>query len=167
MSFDALYNIPADFFITPMRELSMPEITYFYVTNQPTSFANLERNLDPLLESLYQAKTQAGLAQVGPDITRYYKVDPAQDLYRMEVGIPVLPGTPPAGEAQVKNLPPYRCAGVMLWGSLAHVGQAYEALMGAMKEKGLQHSGEVREWNYAFEAPDSPNNIMGIYMEIG
>jgi effector-binding domain-containing protein len=56
---------------------------------------------------------------------------------------------------------------VLLWGSLGHIVQAYETLSQAMKEAGLQHTGEVRECTYSFESPDSPNNLMGIYMGIG
>src|SRR5512142_1466062 len=110
-----------EFLISQMRTLTAPEMTFFYVTNQPTPFAGLEKDLDPLLSSLYLAKEQAGIAEAGPDITRYYKVDAGPDadgteLYRMEVGIPVKPGTQAAGEARVKTLPAHRCAGLLLWG---------------------------------------------------
>ena len=160
-----------DFLITPARELTMPEMTFFYVTNQPTEFANLDRDLDPLLDSLYKARSQANIAEAGPDIVRYYKADPdpqagGPGLYWMEVGIPVKPDTRPAGDALVKSLPAYSCAGLLLWGSLAHIGQAYETLTQALKALGLEHTGECREWNYRFESVDSPNNLMGIYMEV-
>ena len=84
----------------------------------------------------------------------------------MEVGISVKPETQPVGIAQVKILPHYLCAGVLLWGSLAHIGQTYETLSQAMKEVKVQHTGEVRECTYSFESPDSPNNLMGIYMGV-
>ena len=160
-----------EFLISQARLMTMPEITFFYVTNQPTAFANLDRDLDPLLASIYEAKAKANIAEAGPDITRYYISNPGAPegeppLYRMEVGIPVKPGMLPAGAAQVMRLPPYHCMGVMLWGSLAHVAQAYEALGQAVQQAGLERGTETREWNYWFEAPDSPNNIMGIYMEV-
>lgn len=159
----------SEFVIGPMRVLTQSEMTFFYVTNQPTAFANLDRDLDPLLESLYAAKAQAGIAEAGPDIVRYYRAGDSAgepDAFLMEVGIPVKPGTCPAGEAQVRMLPPYRCAGLLLWGSLAHIGQSYEALMQAIKEAGLETTGECREWNYWFESGDSPNNLMGLYMAV-
>jgi effector-binding domain-containing protein len=161
-----------DFLISDMRVLKMPEMTFFYVTNQPTPFANLDRDLDPMLSSLYEAKKLASLAEMGPDIVRYYKSSPGAqegepDLFLMEVGISVKPEVQPTGEAQVKSLPPYHCAGTLLWGSLAHIGEAYEMLMQRFKEAGLKHTGECREWNYSFESVDSPNNLMGIFMEIG
>jgi effector-binding domain-containing protein len=161
-----------EFLISAMRLLTMPEITFFYVTNQPTAFANLDRDLDLLLDSLYAAKTQAGIAEAGPDITRYYKADNGThigkpDLYLMEVGIPVKPGTPPAGEAHIKTLPPYHCAGLLLWGSLVpHITQAYDTLKQNIQSAGLKPTGECREWNYRFESVDSPNNLLGLYMGI-
>jgi effector-binding domain-containing protein len=160
-----------EFLITAMRQLTMPEITFFYVTNQPTVLANLDRDLDLLLDSLYAAKAQAGIAEAGPDITRYNQVNtgahPGEpDLFLMEVGIPVKPGTSPAGEARIKTLPPFHCAGLLLWGSLAHVGQAYDTLKQEIQSAGLKHTGESREWNYRFESLDSPINLMGLYMGI-
>jgi effector-binding domain-containing protein len=151
-----------------MRVLELPAITFFYVSNQPTAKTNLDRDLDLLLESLYQAKPQANLTQVGPDITRYYQAEGGEpDQYWMEVGIAVEANTPPAGEARVKVLPAYRCAAVLLWGGLGNITEAYNVLMQSMKEAGLAHTGDTREINYAFEAPFSPNNLMGIYMGIG
>src|SRR6266536_1997543 len=136
-----------DFLIGPMRVMTMSEMTFFYVTNRPTAFADLDRDLDSLLDQLHAAKTQAHLAEAGPDITRYYKAGPGahpgeSDLYLMEIGVPVQPGTQPMGEAQVKTLPPYHCAGLLLWGSLAHIRQAYGSLTQATQEAGLERTGE-------------------------
>ena len=156
-----------EFVIGPMRVLTTREMSFFYVANKPTPFANLDRDLDPLLSSLYAAKALAGLGEAGPDIVRYYRVDagdPGQ--YRMEVGIPVRPETQPAGEAQMKTLPPYHCAGLLLWGSLAHIVQTYETLTQAVQAAGLETTGECREWTYWFESPDSPTNLMAVFMEV-
>jgi hypothetical protein len=64
--------------------------------------------------------------------------------------------------ASWKVLPPYRCAGVLLWGSLAHVVEAYEALQKGIQEAGLEHTGECQEWKYYFWGVESPHNLMGI-----
>ena len=154
-----------EFVISQMRVQTMREITFFYVTNQPVSFTDLDKYFDPMLDSLYAAKAQANLGEVGPDIVRYHKVDET-DLWWMEVGIPVKAGTQAAGAAQVKTLPPYRCAGLLLWGSLAHIVPAYDALKKATQEAGLQHTGENREWVYYFESVESPHNLIGIYTGI-
>jgi effector-binding domain-containing protein len=157
---------PQEFMISQMRVLVMPEITFFYVPSQRIAFAKLDEVLDPLLEGLYEARRLAAITEAGPDMVRYYQAGGESDLYFMEVGISVEPETQPAGAALVKRLPLYRCAGILLWGSLAHIVQAYDSLGHAMKEAGLQHTGEVRETTYSFESPVSPNNLMGIFMGI-
>jgi hypothetical protein len=52
---------------------------------------------------------------------------------------------------------------VLLWGSLAHVAQAYETLSRATKETGPQHIGEVREYSYSLGVPIvAPSDIQSI-----
>jgi effector-binding domain-containing protein len=160
-----------EFLIGQMRVLTMREMTFFYVTNQPTPFANLDRDFDTLLDKLCEAQAQANIPEAGPEITRYYKVDtgahPGEpDLYLMEVGVSVKSGTLPAGEAQVKTLPPYHCAALVHWGSLVHIRQAYGSLTQAVKEAGLERTGECREWNFYFESGESPNDLIGLFMEV-
>jgi hypothetical protein len=156
-----------EFIISPMRVQTLPEITFFYVTSEPIPFTDLDKHLDPLLESLYAAKAQANLGETGPDITRYYKVSTGEpDMFLMEVGIPLKPGMQPAGAAQVKTLPLYPCASLLLWGSLAHIVDAYEALQKGMQEAGLEHTGECQEWNYYFRNVESPHNLVGITMGV-
>jgi effector-binding domain-containing protein len=161
-----LQSIP-EFIISSMRVETLPEITFFYITSPSIPFTDLDKHLDPLLESLYAAKAQANLGETGPDIVRYYKVSTGElDMFLMEVGIPVKPGTQPAGAAQVKELPPYRCASLLLWGSLIHIVEAYEALQKGMREAGLEHTGECQEWTYYFLGVESPHNLMGITMGV-
>ena len=156
-----------EFIISPMRVQTLPEIVFFYVTSGPIPFTDLDKYLDPLLESLYAVKAEANLGEAGPDITRYYKVSTGEpDMFLIEVGIPVKPGMQPAGAAQVKILPPYSCASLLLWGSLTHIVEAYEALQKGMQEAGLEHTGECQEWNYYFRNVESPHNLMGITMGV-
>ena len=156
-----------EFHIAPMRVLTLPEISYFYVSNTPTEFANLDRDLDALLADLEEARQQAQLSAVrGIDITRYWKAEDGE-RFCMEVGTVVNEGTQPAGKAQVKTLPPYRCASVLLWGSLiAHIGETYETLNRSIQQAGLEPTGECRECTYWFESVDSPNNLMGLFMGV-
>jgi hypothetical protein len=122
-----------EFIISPMRVETLPEITFFYVTSPPIPFADLDKYLNPLLESLYAAKAQANPGKVGLGIIRYYKISGGEsDMFLMEVGIPVKPEIQPAGAAQVKILPHYPCASLFLWGSLMHIVQDYEALQKGM-----------------------------------
>jgi effector-binding domain-containing protein len=154
-----------DFVISQMRVQTMREETFFCVACAPTPMTGLDKELDRMMPQLAAAKAAAGIAQLGPVVIRYYKVD-EPDTYVMEAGVPVRAGTPAAGEAQVKTLPPYPCASLLSWGSLEHIGQAYETLMQAIKEAGLEQTGEGREWHYHFEGDASPNNVIGLHMGI-
>jgi hypothetical protein len=156
-----------EFFISPMRVQTLPEINFFYVTGKPVPFTDLDKDFDTLLDSLEIAKTQAHLDQAAPAITRYYKVDGSEPaLFLMEAGTLVKPGTQPAGSAKVKTLAPFHCAGLLLWGSLAHIGHAYESLQKAIQEAGLTPTGENQEWTYYFENVDSPHNLMALFIGV-
>jgi len=157
----------SEFFISPMRVQTLPEISFFYITGKPVPFADLDKDFDALLDSLEAAKAQAHLDQAAPNIVRYCKVDGSEPgLFLMEVGTLVKPGTPPAGAAQVKKLAPFHCAGLLLWGGLSHIAAAYEALQKAIGEAGLAPTGENQEWTYYFEAVDSPHNLMAVYIGV-
>ncbi len=162
-----LTHASTDFLIGPMRVLTKRGMTFFHVASPPTPYAELDKALDILLDKLYAARRQTNLIEAGPDITRYYQLSQSEpDLYQMEVGISVRPATLPAGEAQVTTLPPYHCAELLLWGSLAHIVQAYQSLTQAIQAAGLEQTGESREWNYYFEGVDSPNNLIGLSMGV-
>ncbi len=154
-----------DFLIGQMRMQTMREETYFFVASPPTPFADLDKALDILIPKLEAAQSQAGIAQVGPVVVRYYPAN-KRNRHILEIGVPVKAGTQPAGDAQVKTLPSFRCASLLYWGSLAHIAQAYETLTKAVKDAGLVHVGEGREWHYHFEGDTSPNNVIGLQLEI-
>ena len=163
------YPAVPEYVISQMRRLTMPEMTYFYVTNRPTPFAKLDQDLDPLIESLHAAIAQAHLAEVGPDLLRYYPAPEGHsgksELFLMELGVSVKPDTLPAGEAKVKVLPPFPCAALLLWGGMTHMAEAYGTLKRAMQEAGLESVGESRERYYHIEGGDSPHNVIGIYLQ--
>ncbi|MBN1641217.1 MAG: GyrI-like domain-containing protein [Anaerolineae bacterium] len=152
-----------DFLIGQMRVQTMREQPFFYVVSRPVPMDDLDEELDRLMPQLQAARDEGRIG--GPVIIRYYPTD-APRAYLMEVGLPVAVGTPPLGEAQVKTLPAYRCASLLYWGSLEHMGQAYETLMQAIKAAGLEQTGEGREWHYYFEGDASPNNVIGLHMGV-
>ncbi|MGC9393393.1 MAG: hypothetical protein ACP5J4_00910 [Anaerolineae bacterium] len=154
-----------DYLISQMRVLTMREQTFFYVACPPTPMPALDEELSRLMPLLGAAQEETHITGDAPIIVRYFPTGEA-DLYVMEAGVPVKPGTQPAGEAQVKTLPPYRCAALLYWGSLEHIAEAYGALNQAIKEAGLEQTGEGQEWYYHFEGDASPNNLIGLHLEI-
>ena len=155
----------AEYLIGQMRVQTLREQSFFYVACPPTAMARLDEELNRLMPLLETAQAEAHVGDGAPVILRYFPTG-EPDIYVMEVGIPVKAGVQPAGEAQVKTLPPYRCASLLYWGSLEHIGEAYGALTQAIKDAGLEQTGEGREWYYHFEGDASPNNVIGLHMEI-
>ncbi len=163
----------SDFFISPMRVQTLPEIDFFFVAGKPVPFGDLDQDFDAMLDELEKAKSLAHLAQAAPNITRYYRVNEHEKnvlsepaIFLMETGTVVNASTQPAGSAQVKKLAPFHCAGLLLWGGLQHIRAAYESLQKAIQEAGLSPTGENEEWTYYFEGVDSPHNLMAIYSGI-
>ena len=154
-----------EFLIGQMRVQTMREETFFYVACAPTAMAGLDQELDLLIPKLEAAQAAAGIAHAGPVVIRYFGTG-EPDTWVMEVGVPVKTGTQAAGEAQVKTLPPFRCAALLYWGSLEHISEPYAKLMQAIQEAGLEQTGENREWHYHFEGDVSPNNVIGLHMGI-
>jgi hypothetical protein len=62
--------------------------------------------------------------------------------------------------------PSFHCAGLLLWGGLAHIRAAYASLQKAIQEAGLAPTGESEEWTYYFEGVDSPHNLMALYIGV-
>ena len=146
-----------------VRVQLMREQPFFYVASRQVPMDGLDGELDRLMPLLQAAQAEAHVG--GPVIVRFFPTD-TPPLYLMEVGFPVQAGTAPAGEAQVKTLPAYRCASLLHWGSLVHIARAYETLMQAIEAGGWARTGEGREWHYYFEGDTSPNNVIGLHMGI-
>ena len=53
-----------------------------------------------------------------------------------------------------------RCAALLHWGGLEHIGESYEALNGAISEAGLSATGEGREWYLRFAGDASVENVV-------
>lgn len=155
----------AEYLIGLMRVQTMAEQPFFYVACPPITMDRLDEELNRLMPRLEAAQAEAHVGDGAPVIISYY---PAGDSgeFSMEVGIPVKAGAQPAGEAQVKILTPYRCASLLYWGSLEHIKEAYDVLMQAIKDAGLEQTGKGREWYYHFEGDASPDNVIGLHIEV-
>jgi effector-binding domain-containing protein len=66
----------------------------------------------------------------------------------------------------VAALAPFPCASLLYSGGLDHLSDAYDLLMEAIEDVGLQHVEEAREWYLYFEEDDSPNNVTLIQLKV-
>jgi len=154
----------ADHLIGEVRFLTTPEVRFFRTTVS-APFDKLDDVLDPLLTELEDAKAVAGIGHLGPIVIRYFEVGEPQ-VFRMDAGVPVSDDVVAAGEAEIEVLPSIRCAALIFWGSLAHIGAAYGALNRAIADAGLKNRGEGREWHLHFEGDSSPHNIIMLQLEV-
>ena len=153
-----------DHAIGETRILTVREVRYFRVTVNAL-FDKLDEVLDPLIVKLEQAQAAAGIAALGPVIIRYYPTG-EPSIYRMDIGVPVKDDVAAAGDAEIEVLPSIRCAALLVWGSLAYIGDAYGALNKGIADAGLVNRGEGREWHLHFEGDASSNNVILLQLEV-
>ena len=93
-------------------------------------------------------------------LVMYITVPEQEKMYHMQAGFVVPPGTPAAGEAQVRDIPPALVASIVTCCNTHSVWQSYGPLMDYMNQNCLQPLEEGwREYSLYFEGPDSNNNI--------
>lgn len=138
----------------------------FFSIGMQTTMEQLVQIAGDLIGRLSAARDAAGVTTAGP-VVLYYRGAGPQEPFWMEAGFPVAAGTQAYGEAQVRRVESYRCAGLVYCGDLPHtVSHGYEALMQAMQRAGLQATGECWEWYLHFEDDDSPNNVTWLQLSV-
>jgi effector-binding domain-containing protein len=65
----------------------------------------------------------------------------------------------------VRMAPEFRAATVIYTGPPAGVGEVYQKLIPAVKQMGLELTGEDREFTFYWDGVESPNNI--ILIQVG
>lgn len=152
------------FIFGQMRVQTMPSTPFFFVRTQ-TTMDGLSEAIDRLMPLLMAARDEGGVTTAGPVVMRYLG-ESMGGAFSLEAGFPVAEGTQPSGEAQVVTLPPFPCASLLYSGGLDHLSDAYDLLMEAIEDAGLQHVEEAREWYLYFEGDDSPNNVTLIQLKV-
>ncbi len=149
-----------------VRTQTWGPFTYLSV-GDAAPMSTLDALLDRLIAALDSACDAAGMRSIGPVVLRYGTQPGAgADVWWMEAGYPVRPGTPAAPGTVVRDLPAFRCATLLYSGSLAHMGIAHERLTSGIRAAGLRAGAEGREWYLYFEGDDSPNNVMLLQRQI-
>jgi effector-binding domain-containing protein len=102
--------------------------------------------------AIMQYLGELGEEPAGMPYAAYYNMD-MQDL-DLEIGFPVAKLLPDKDGIQAGQMPGGRWAATMHTGPYNQVGQAYEALAQAVKEKGLEATGVAYELYYS--PPETP-----------
>jgi hypothetical protein len=153
-----------EIFIGQPRIQKVPGFTYLFAEQQNVH----ESQAGSYIEGLY-GKVQAAYeklhpgAEKPPRLLMFINVPGQEKMYHVQAGYQVASGTPAAGEAQVREIPPALIAGVVSCGTFDSVWKSYAPLMDFMNKNGLIPLDEGwREYYLYNEGPDSMNNITWI-----
>lgn len=149
-----------------LRVLTWAPFTYLSV-GHAAPLADLDPLLDRLMAQLDAACDAASVRPLGPVVLRYGAQPERGDVWWLQAGYPVRPGTPAAPGTQVCDLPAFRCAAMLYSGSLAHMGELHSRLMDGIRAAGLAAGAEGREWYLYFEGDSSPNNVIMLQRGLG
>ena len=150
--------------VSPARVQTVPAFRYFFFRTE-TPGAEIGTAFGQLLPQVFAAKDAAArdavpMETTGPLVTIYRYLDDARETATLEIGFPVKAGTPASHGAEVRDVPPFRCASLIYWGDIPHIEQVgYRALEDAVTQSGLHGSPEYCEWHHYVEDDLSPNNV--------
>lgn len=147
-------TVPAFTALVAEARLTVPKIAQF--AEQATT------------QIVHEARA-GGIDLIGPATFIYSGTGTgAHDLFRMQVALPVPPGTVYQGDQPlaVLEIPELSCVAFDYVGPLMHIGDAYPICMNAMKEDSLQPREESREVYKHFLAYDHADNITEIQFSV-
>jgi hypothetical protein len=135
--------------------------TYLYAEQQHVHETEVGNYILGLFQKAQFAYEELhGSAEKPPMLVMFINVAEQEKMYLMQAGYAVAPGTPAAGEARVRDIPPTLVASIVMCGAIHSVWKSYGPLMDFMNQHGLHPLEEGwREYYLYFEGPDSMNNI--------
>ncbi len=144
---------------SPVRVQDMGAITFFHTTVK-TTYEKMDI-VGPIIEDLMKAVKEKNIDADGMVAFIYQgaSIEPGKE-FELSIGMTVSAGTEGFDKWQVKDLPVFKCATVMHSGHLKSIGLAYQKLFPELFAKGLQPTGESREFYMYWEGEDSDNNVM-------
>ncbi|HEV8291191.1 MAG TPA: hypothetical protein VGP94_04690, partial [Tepidisphaeraceae bacterium] len=80
--------------------------------------------------------------------------------FKVQIGLKAEGDAGASGDVKVRKTEEFRAATVIFTGPPSGMGECYQKLMPAIRQMGLELSGEDREFTFYWEGFDSPNNIV-------
>jgi predicted transcriptional regulator YdeE len=153
-------GLDAEWTLSPMRLQEMPSVTYFHTSFKTSINGIRDADLGGKIAALFAAMMEAKVMPTGPMLMTYSGItDNPDDEITMTIGFPVAPGSQPAGNYQVVQLPAFKCAATVLSGNLEAFPQAYPKVYAELFGHGLTPTGELREFHLYWEDETSRNNM--------
>jgi hypothetical protein len=154
----------SEYTIGEMRVQTVPGFGFFYVSAQ-TTMPELSKAISEGMPKLFTARDE-GCVPMRGSVTFIYRGCSPDAPFTLEIGFPCPPGTKPVDGAQVRRVDDFYCASLIYTGALAHLGEAYDALLRSMQQASLTPGNEGRELYLHWEEDGSPNNVTMIQLSI-
>jgi effector-binding domain-containing protein len=148
--------------IGEVRVRTMAPVTYAYVATE-TTFDKLGESIGAAMGDIQKAAADGKIKVAGsfvivyPESSSHLKPDKP---FKVQIGFLIEEGGTAAGEVKVRKTEPFKAATLLYTGSPADMGQCYPKLFGAIREMGLEPSGEEREFTTYWEGMESQNNVV-------
>lgn len=144
---------------SPVRVQEMAPISLFHTTIT-TSYEKMDV-VGPIIESMEKAIRDKQIHATGVVVFLYEGAtpDPTKE-FQLSIGMPVPAGTEGFDEWKVSDLPAFKCATALHSGPVKSIGLAYQKIFPELFAKGLEPTGENREFYLYWEGEASVNNVM-------
>ncbi len=150
-----------------IRLRTMAPITYVYVETE-TTFDKIADAIGQAMPKITKAAHEGKFRLAEPFVLTYPEssahVNP-QKPFKVQIGAKVEGDAAASGDVKVRTAQEFRAATVIYTGPPSGIGEAYQKLIPAIREAGLEPNGEEREFTTYWEGFDSPNNI--ILIQVG
>jgi effector-binding domain-containing protein len=144
-----------------IRLRTLAPLTYVYVETE-TTFDKIGDAIQEAMPKIAKAADDGKFRLTSPFVLVYpdsnAHVTPDKP-FKLQIGLKAEGDASASGDVKVRSTQEFRAATVIYTGPPSGMGECYQKLMPAIRQMGLELSGEEREFTFYWEGLDSPNNI--------
>jgi effector-binding domain-containing protein len=145
-----------------IRLRTMAPMTYVYVETE-TTFGNIAEAIGEAMPKITKAAAEGKFRLTAPFVLVYPQASAhitPEKPFKVQIGLKAEGEATASGDVKVRTAPEFRAATVIYTGPPAGIGEGEVKLIPAIRQMGLELTGEDREFTFYWEGIDSPNNIV-------
>ena len=145
-----------------IRLRTMAPMTYVYVETE-TTLGNIGEAIGEVMPKITKAAADGKFRLTAPFVLTYPQASAhitPEKPFKVQIGLKAEGEAAASGDVKVRTTQEFRAATVIYTGPPAGIGECYEKLIPAIRQMGLELTGEDREFTFYWEGIDSPNNIV-------